>query len=188
MSSSRLPLSHVHAVTHQTAGIVAREVEGLCLVNLRGKGAEDHFQAAILAVTGVALPRTPSTCHASNDVLLHWLGPREWLLQAPLAELPSLLAGFDSEGIAATDVTSGYSVIELSGDAVVNLLKKASHYDFYGFTAGLSVQTNFAMTSGVLWRTETGAMRLLVRRSFADYVQRWIADASAEYGYSFQRD
>jgi heterotetrameric sarcosine oxidase gamma subunit len=70
---------------------------------------------------------------------------------------------------------------------VQTLLKKSSVYDFAVWpqaekNAGRCAQTTFAKASAVISNKSDGSFDLIVRRSFADYIARWLLDAGQEFG------
>lgn len=62
------------------AGVVLRELAFLGHINLRGDANDAAFAAATAKVLGAALPVEPNTTAEADAVVLHWLGPDEWLV------------------------------------------------------------------------------------------------------------
>ena len=169
------------------AGIVIREQAHMGHLNLRGNPESEMFRGAVAEVLGVELPVDPGSCAGSGDSRLYWLGPNEWL---------AIVAGGTETGVesrlrqslsghfSVVDVSGGQTVIRLSGEAVDMVLKKSAVYDFHAsqFTDGRCVQTTFAKASALVSRTADGSFELVIRRSFSDYLFRWIIDAASEYG------
>ena len=85
---------------------------------------------------------------------------------------------------AVTDVSSGQTLVNLSGSGLAQLLQKSTVYDCHesNFPAGKVVQTTFAKTGTTMCKLEDGSVDLVIRRSFSDYFFLWLADASEEYG------
>lgn len=138
---------------------------------------------------GLRLPTTPCTFTADGEVTAYWLAPDEWLLRLPTGRQGTVeerwqgaLAG-SAAGGAVVDVSSAYVGYRLVGGATREVLMKASPVDFHprAFAAGRCVQTVFAKTGALIACTGASAFDVLVRRSYADYVQRWVADAMDEY-------
>ena len=55
------------------------------------------------------------------------------------------------------------------------------------FSPGRCAQTVFAKAGALVAAKADGSFDLVFRRSYADYLARWIAEAAAEYGYSVRR-
>ena len=115
------------------------------------------------------------------------LSPDEWLLivaSGREAELERQLRQTLPGHISVVDISGGQTRLNLSGEGVATLLKKSSHYDFHSsnFGPGRCVQTTFAKATALVCRREDGSIDLVMRRSFADYLARWLLDAAAEFG------
>ena len=158
-------------------------------LNIRGDAGDPRFVAAAERALGVALPRNPNTVAIARDGVGYWLGPDEWLFvsaTAPEAALAATLReALGSLHSSVTEVGGGAFVIELRGKAVIDLLAKECPFDLdpAAFAPGACAQTRLAKAAVLLRPLEGGAMELIVRRSFADYLQRWLEDAAAEYGW-----
>lgn len=142
---------------------------------------------AVAQVVGLALPETPCTWAAGADVAAYWLAPGEWLVAVNAgaeAELESRLRrALDGTG-AVVDVSAGYVRYNLRGSAAAELLMKACPYDFdrRTFGPGRCVQTVFAKATALIAGGEDASFDLAIRRSYADYFERWTADAASAYG------
>lgn len=142
-------------------------------------------------VLGTRLPRSVGevTSHAPHSVL--WQGPDEWLVvsQTPADALVPALAAAGAGGHAAVvDVSANRTVLELKGTAARAVLEKGCPLDLHprAFGPGRAVTTTLARIPLVLWQVGSDSYRLLPRSSFADYVARWLLDASQEFGSGFQ--
>ena len=142
------------------------------LLNLRGPAR----------AAGLELPVAPCTYAMLEDLTAYWLGPDEWLLRTPMGDEEELgrhlREALDGRG-AVVDVSGGYHRYSLSGPLALEVLMLASPYDFdpRRFKPGRCVQTVYAKTNALIAGLEEGAFELLVRRSYADYVERWTTDA-----------
>ena len=169
--------------------IAVKERTGLGHINLRGTAVHAAFAAAVGEAFGTALPIAPNTVATGPKGIAYWLGPDEWLLVTAAADeaaiataLRKALAGTHA---AVTEVSGGQVVLELRGGDVRALLAKECPFDLYDpeFGPGRCAQTRLAKAAVLLRPLEGGAMELIVRRSFAGYLQRWLADAAAEHGF-----
>ena len=169
-------------------GVVYRECPDRVFVNLRGDAGEARLRNVAQQVAGVALPREPGTWNRADRSCAYWLGPDEWLLVVTGND------GLEIEGplrdaldgrFSVTDVTGAQVMVELSGPDVGKVLQKSSPYDFHprGFPPGRCVQTVFAKATALVAAREDGAFDIAFRRSYADYLRRWIEDAATEYDY-----
>ena len=97
------------------------------------------------------------------------------------SDLRQALSG---EHAAVVDVSGGQTLLTLSGPALAEVLQKSSSYDFHArnFPTGKCVQTTFGKAGALVARLEEDSVTLLVRRSFSDYIGKWLLDTAAEYG------
>ncbi len=169
-------------------GVVCRECPDRAFVNVRGDAGKARLRNAAEQVAGVALPREPGTWNHADRSRAYWLGPDEWLLVVTGND------GLEIEGplrdaldgrFSVTDVTGAQVMVELSGPDVGKVLQKSSPYDFHPrvFPPGRCVQTVFAKATALVAAREDGAFDIAFRRSYADYLRRWIEDAATEYDY-----
>lgn len=146
---------------------------------------------AIEGVLGAALPRTVGevTGHGQHSVL--WLGPDEWLVVSQMAGevlVPALEEAVAGAHAAIVDVSANRTVLELQGAAARAVLEKGCPTDLHprSFGSGRAVSTTLARVPVLLWQVGPQAYRLLPRVSFADYVARWLLDASQEFASGFE--
>ena len=169
-------------------GVLIRESALMGHLNLRGNADNPEFLRAVETVMAVPLPVKPCTCANSDQGDIYWLGPDEWLLivvAARASEVESRLRQTLPGHVSLVDVSAGQTLVNLSGAAVGTLLKKSSHYDFHpaNFGPGRCVQTNFAKAAALVSQREDGSFDLVIRRSFADYLARWLLDAGSNGAY-----
>lgn len=168
--------------------VLFSEIPFVGLVNLRGSVKSATFLAAVRDTVGVEPPTRPNTVAQGAACCVMWLAPDEWLVRseaAPGADLQyRLSAALGEEFSAATDQSSGYSVIRLSGPHAGKVLSKGCPMDLHPreFAYGQCAQTLYFKT-GILLRKleEEGAWEIVVRRSFADSAARMLIDSMKEY-------
>ncbi|WP_323120174.1 sarcosine oxidase subunit gamma [Burkholderia alba] len=163
-----------------------RERPFLDLVNVRGELSDGAFVSAFEQVVGCRPPARPNTVARSADYDVLWLGPDEWLVRSngPVAasQLEAKLAqAVQGAYAAAVDVGSGYTVVEISGDKVRDVLARGCPLDLHprGFGVGQCAQSHYFKASVVLVPTGDATFEIVVRRSFADYFCRMMLDAAA---------
>lgn len=171
------------------AGVTLCERAFLGHVNLRLGDGVERADAAL----GTALPREPLTSAGATEPTALWLGPGEWLIlttpdsQGPLIDgLSSALAGAHH---AVTDLSGGQTVIRVGGENARALLARGTMEDLHPrkFTSGRCVTTPVAKTMAIIHQVDdTPTYDLVVRRSFADYLWRWLAQAAANAGFEAQ--
>jgi len=168
--------------------------DGLAIVNLRGNPGDAAFGAATSLALGLDLPLQACTTTADATLRVVWAGPDDWFVIGPqgragaiAARLRESLAGLHH---AVTDVSSGYTVMRLSGAAVREVLAQGCPLDLHprAFAAGTSAGSHFFKASVWLWHSDDAdAFELLVRRSFMGYVGLMLERCTSECGLVMHR-
>jgi sarcosine oxidase subunit gamma len=143
------------------------------------------FVSAVESVTGCRPPAKPNTVARGNGYDVLWLGPDEWLVRSQQqqgatleAKLTQALAG---QFASAVDIGSGYTLLEVSGEKVREVLSRGCPLDLHPrvFAPGQCAQSHYFKASIVLIPVSDDTFELVVRRSFADYFCRIMLDAAA---------
>jgi sarcosine oxidase subunit gamma len=147
-------------------------------------------------VLTISLPTAANTLTVVGDVHILWLGPQEWLIITPEDQIDTLLGELQSalQGVfsAVTDISGGNTMLEISGSVARELMCKGSTIDFHSnkLPVGGCAQTLFAMTNVTIYPydhtlgqqfAQRSGYRLIVRRSFADYLGHWLTEAAKEF-------
>ncbi|SEM62001.1 sarcosine oxidase subunit gamma [Halomonas caseinilytica] len=175
------------------SGAVLRERPFLGHLVLRGGAIV--LDEALRSVLDMPLPGEPQglVVDASGERSVQWISPDEWLLIVPGGEEfeleNRLREALGDAHFAIANVGGGQTLLELEGAASSELLMKSVIYDVHPrhFPVGKAVTTVFAKTSVILRRPSEERWELVVRRSFADYVYRWLLDAGEEYAIGVER-
>lgn len=179
---------------------------GVCLserpaggrVSLRGDPGDRAFMTAVGQALDMVLPTDPNTGAVADRATALWLGPDEWLLTTRADAASAVAEGLRDAlaGLAAAvvDVSDAATVIGLSGPRAADVLAKGCALDLHPtvFGPGRVAQTLVAQADVILHRVEGGpagepAFDIHVRRSFAEYLWQWLADAAMEYGVGVDR-
>ena len=169
-------------------GVLLREAPVRGLLDVRGPvGA--GLQDAAASELGLDLPLTPCRYARAGERAIYWLGPDEWLLAVRAgteADVEDRLRKAITGQHSVVDVSGGHLFYNLSGPAAGCVLMKASPYDFddRDFGPGRCVQTVFAKTTALIAGNDDHSFDVVIRRSYVDYLMRWLEDAAAEYGFS----
>jgi sarcosine oxidase, subunit gamma len=186
----RSPLDHLHDRFREGSvagerGVALREVPNLAMVSLRAGPGSEVF-ARLGRRLGADLPRACGRVVSTGVHSALWLGPDEWLVVSQtdpdvlVAELRDALAG---EPGSVVDVSANRTTLELSGPASRETLEKGCPVDLRprAFRPGTAVTTTLGRVPVLLWQTGESTYRVLPRSSFADYVARWLLDATREF-------
>ncbi len=180
--AAQTPLAHLERTWSSPEVSLAEEpLTGLLV--LRGDSADAQLQAAVTEVFGAALPDRLST-RESTTARLQWLGPDEfwiWCDEAALFELEQAFLQRYSGHCALVNNTGGFTRIALTGPGAETVLMKSVPYPVYAdaFPVGKVVGTVFAKSQAVICRRGEQHWEVVARRSFADYIWRWLVDAAS---------
>lgn len=155
------------------------------MLNLRGNPQDAAFTAAVASVLGLALPLQANTAAQGAGRTLLWLGPDEWMLQCEAGQAAalekSLRAALTGQHFSVVEVGHGFTTLSVQGPGAGALLSRGCPLDFHprAFQAGQMAQTHIARANAIVLCHQAGTdYALTVRRSFADYLFRWLSAAA----------
>jgi sarcosine oxidase, subunit gamma len=155
----------------------------LTVLSLRGDGAK--IAPGVENALGMALPLAANTTAESKGIRCVWVAPDDWFVIAPQAQAATLEAqlrdALQGQHFAVTDVSSGYYKLSLAGSGARSMLAQGCPLDLHPsvFAAGQCAGSHFFKASVWLWPlTDAPHFELLVRRSFAAYVDALLNKAS----------
>lgn len=171
------------------AGLGLGELRFLGTVNLRVRRDDPIGRAALESALAVALPPVGRSAAAGAATLIA-LGPDEWLaVESDGPALARRLAeATPGQFLGITDLSENYTTLVLRGPAARQVLAKGCPLDldasvFKPGDAASSLVAKATVVLRLLSDEAAGAVfHLLVRRSFAEYLYRWLEDAGREYG------
>jgi sarcosine oxidase, subunit gamma len=173
-----------------SCGVWANEVPLLGYISLHGNPSEAAFVGAASTALGQMLPTEPCTFSESAGVKVMWLSPDEWMIVCPRDRLPGLLNDLDKAltGVRSqvNDNSGGYTQALVQGAKAAEALSHCTVYDLHSLEAGRVVGTTFGKSAIYLHRHGQGYC-LLFRRSFADYIWRYLVRAAEPYGFGVAR-
>lgn len=170
-------------------GLVAGWDASWSIVNVRGNPEDPSFVAAVSGALGVAWPVATGSTVIDNGLRIVWAGPDDWFVLSRRHSASELMAALrqalDGQHAAVTDVSSGYTLLNLTGAAVRETLAQGCPLDLHPrrFQVGQGAGTVFFKASVWLWQTEdTPTYEVLVRSSFQGYVWLMLERCTAECG------
>jgi sarcosine oxidase subunit gamma len=187
------PLLAELSALHSTAPGVTVTIRGdLCHINIRGRAKDAGFVKAVEQVLGQALPIEPNTVSVDQHQVF-WLGPDEWLVvtsEAAATELADRLRQASSDVHASVnEISGGQIALMLQGSKCRDLLARGCTLDLYpsAFGTGECAQSGLAKANVLLALVdESPTFMIVVRRSFSDYLCRWLAHAGSDEGVVFR--
>lgn len=168
------------------AGASLCEARQRACIALRG-AATPELRHTVAEHTGCGLPLNPHEVTAHGGMAALWLGPDEWLITGA-ADAPALAAALQralrTQFASVTDVSHAWCILRLAGPSARDVLSKGCGLDLHPrlFRPGHATRTLLAQATVILRQIEDDAYDIFVRRSYADYLWRWLLDAGKEFG------
>ncbi len=160
-------------------------------INLRGRASDAGFLHAVEEELGQAVPVEPNTV-SSDQHHVCWLGPDEWLVVTPVARAPELAGRLEralsSTHASVNDVSGGQVALMLRGAQCRELLAKGCTLDLHPrlFRPGDCAQSGLARANILIASIDdVPTYMIIVRRSFSDYLCRWLSHAGRDAGIVF---
>lgn len=172
--------------TNSTKGVWANEIPLLGYISLRGNAQNSAFTEAAKQALGTALPTQPCSMVTASWGFILWLAPDEWLLSCDRTQRPTLQQSLETslEGIHSqvVDNSGGFTSVLLQGKNASDVLHHCTVYDLNALVADKVVGSTFGKTSLFLHQQDDG-YKLIFRRSFADYIWRYLERSALPYGF-----
>jgi sarcosine oxidase subunit gamma len=190
-STYQSPLHHLGLTARakpvdQHCGVWAHEITASGYVILRGRSDDAPFVEAAARALGMSLPTTPCTLAASGAEKCLWLSPDEWMIVCPRGGVSSVIRNLETalhdHHSQVVDNSSGVTEIAVKGRNADAVLAHCTVYDLGKLKSGHVVGTTFGKSSVYLYRDGEGFV-LTMRRSFADYIWRFLERAATPYGF-----
>jgi sarcosine oxidase subunit gamma len=160
-------------------------------INLRGRASDADFVRSVEQELGQPLPLEPNTMSAGQRHVC-WLGPDEWLVVTPVAKAAELAGRLEqalsSSHASVNDISGGQIALMLHGPECRELLARGCTLDLHPreFQVGDCAQSALARANMLIALVDDApAFMIVVRRSFSDYLCRWLARAGSDTGIVF---
>ena len=156
---------------------------------LRGLVSDSAFTDAVKTILDIELPVVANTVIEKDGLSVLWMSPDQWLLltenQDMQAKVSMLSGALEDVFASINDVSGGQAVINIKGDKALKVMNKGTTFDVHPsvFGPGQCAQTVFAKMNVLIFpkQEDNLAVDLIVRRSFADFLGRWLINACVEY-------
>ena len=175
---------------HSYNNFSMKEKSPVAKINLRGNLQNKAFVSKVGKILGMILPKDACNISKKEEISSLWLGPNEWLIisndeiskETNTYELEQVL--FDNISKtnmgAITNVTDHFTIFQLSGSNIYEVLSKSCPFDFSSENFGDNkvVQTILNHVDVTIHRKSENDVDLYVRRSFAGYLWDWLKDSA----------
>ena len=176
--------------SHTYNNFSMREKTPVAKINLRGDLENKDFVSRAGKILGMILPKEACSTSTKEQITCMWLGPNEWLLvsndtvdkksnEYKLEE--ALYKDISKANLGAvTNVSDHYTIFNLTGSNIFEILSKGSPFNFDSETFGDNkvIQTILNHVDITIHRKSKEDVDLYVRRSFSDHLWAWIKDSS----------
>ena len=175
---------------HSYNNFSMREKTPVGKINLRGNLENKDFASTVGKILGMILPKESCSISRKEKITCMWLGPNEWLLVSN-DTITKNLNDYELENVlfndiskknlgAVTNVSDQYTIFNLTGSNIFEILSKGSPFNFDSETFGNNkvIQTILNHVDVTIHRKTKEDVDLYVRRSFSDYLWAWIKDSS----------
>ena len=188
------PLSQIDSgqpPTAQFRGVELQELAFLGHFNIRLQPDDNEKTASFKRLFEFDLPMQPNTFLVHGLILCVWLAPDEWLLvcaEDAIRNTRENVREIASSGFTASvNQSSAQTMIRVSGPRSADFLSRSIAYDLHArtFKPNQSVQTVLARTPVIILNQTDEEMKfdIVVRRSFSDYLWRWLVDTGEELDF-----
>ena len=169
-------------------GVQIQIQTGLVQLNLRGDANNERFTNTVEKVLEQALPTIPNTATFGAH-RVYWLGPDEWLILSDTSSLANeLQKSLDEISCAINDISGGQIALRITGKHARDVLARGCTLDLHPqvFTTGMCAQSGLAKASVLMAAVDAeNSFDVIVRRSFSDYLVRWLRHTGEELGVTF---
>ncbi|EAR51971.1 hypothetical protein OG2516_13139 [Oceanicola granulosus HTCC2516] len=149
-------------------------------LSLRARGELAPFDVAL----GLTLPRKIGQRAAGDGIEALCLGPDEWMIHAPEAQVGALLSAcatlYERHPHSLVDVSGRETTYVVDGPGALDLLSVGCPRDLDRILPGEGRRTVFDGVTVILWRDGETTARLDVWHSFAPYLSELLETGSRE--------
>lgn len=176
--------SALHGVTSPELSITLREIAERGMIDLRGIAKDRKFCAAVKAILGVDLPKSPRTSVSWGDIKILWLSTDQWLVLCSRAKADALstqlsdaLAGVHALVVNVSDMRA---VLRLEGAGCREVVMKGATLDLTDgtYAPGIVRRMRFAEIAALLHIVENDVIDIYVFRSYAQYTWDFLCKAA----------
>lgn len=172
----------------QFRGVTISELPIMEHFNIRFQPGETGLLDRIQTSLELTIPQESNTFVIHENILCAWLGPDEWLVVSPPDKADRMAEGLKevltNQFATFTRLGSAQTIIRVSGENSIDFLSRGISIDLHPseFSIGQCAQTVMAHSNvTVLNHTrDEPLLDIIVRRSFADHLWRWLLDAGEE--------
>ena len=165
--------------------LLMEEKTPILKLNLRGKVNNKDFTSNVGKILGVILPVEVGSIVSKGHLSIITTGPNEWIIISNNKEnndyaLENILFEAISKNNlgAVTNITDQLTIFSLVGSNALEILSKASPFNFDTLRNNFSAQTLLNNIDITIVKKDNENIDLLVRRSFSSHLWSWLNDSA----------
>lgn len=188
MLSPLAELTIQESVQAQFNGVTIAELPIMEHLILRLQVDDEELLNGIENVLGFSIPQQSNTFVISENNLCAWLGPDEWLIISPLDRADRVEEGLHAllvdKFATLVRLGSAQTIFRVSGTRAGDFLSRGIAIDLHpsSFETNRCAQTVMAHVNVLVLNhpQDDPTLDIVVRRSYADHLWRWLLDVGEE--------
>ena len=177
-------LNNRQSADRSSAGVIVEVETNYNFLIIRGSSKDNEFLMHAEELFGQSLPLDFNVFNVGEHTM-YWMSPNEWLVSSK-SDIKRFIKTIRSKvNMHAIDQTGGLVQMTLQGERVRDLLAKGCtlNVDEGVLLPGQCAQTGLSKANILLSLiNDSPKFNLIVRRSYAEYVARWLEHAGDEFG------
>ena len=140
---SLTPLGHDASVSETIGPVTITENTGTALASLASRMGREAEVASAAAAAGIPLPG-PGRAETAGTYAALWLGPEQWMIEAPFAtheDIAAILKPIFGEAASITEQTDAWVRFDLTAPDLPALFERLCNYDLHKAGAGAATRT-----------------------------------------------
>jgi len=137
------PLGNAEPLTETHGPVTLTEVTDKALASVAARSGREEETASILSEVLGDAPPAPARL-AGGTPGAFWMGPDQWMVEAPLdthEDLAAQLVDRSGGAMSVTEQTDAWCRFDLTGDGLADVMERLCAADVRAFTGGEAVRT-----------------------------------------------
>lgn len=140
---SLTPLGHASAIIETIGGVTITENTGTALASLASRMGREAEVATAANAASIPLPG-PGRSEAATTYAAIWLGPEQWMIEAPFAsheDITAILKPIFGEAASITEQTDAWVRFDVSSSDLPALFERLCNFDMRSNGVGAATRT-----------------------------------------------
>ncbi len=140
---SLTPLGHATAIIETIGAVTITENTGTALASLASRLGREAEVAAAANAASIPLPG-PGRSEAAATYAAIWLGPEQWMIEAPFAtheDITAILKPIFGEAASITEQTDAWVRFDVTANNLPSLFERLCNFDLRAAGVGAATRT-----------------------------------------------